>query len=94
VVHAGQQVDPAGMWTAKLLGIQLPPHLPSGYLGVVELADVHRDRGDCCATWAEPDVVHWCVRTPRRFLDPILGAGRLGLYRPPPWVLAAMRDLG
>lgn len=93
VVHAGQRLDPIGFQVAEALGIALDPVLPRGYLGVVDLADVHHDRGGCCGQWAEFDTTHWRVTNPRRFPDPIAGPGRRGLYLPPTPVFTAVMSL-
>jgi hypothetical protein len=93
VVHAGQRLDPVGLKVAEVLGIVLDPVLPRGYLGVVEVADVHHDSGDCCDRWAENGTTHWRLTRPRRFAEPIPGAGQRGLYRPPTAVLAAVMSL-
>jgi len=82
VIHAGQRWDPFGAKIAAILDIPVDRHAPTGYLGVVELIDIHPDRG-CCWPWGEPDAHHWHLTHPRRFTEPIPGLGRLGLYRPP-----------
>lgn len=93
VVHAGRSIDRTGQQVATTMGAQVDPTPPTGYLGVVELTDVHRERDQCCGQWAQFDVVHWRVARPHRFPHPIPGPGQRGLYRPPAAVLAAVADL-
>jgi ASCH domain-containing protein len=88
VVHAGQKVDQWAAHRAAAVGVVAP--FPGGYLGLVDLVDVHySETGLCCGEWAEPHAYHWQLRDPRPFLQPIPGPGRLGLYRCPPEVTAA-----
>jgi hypothetical protein len=94
VVHAGQRWDPTGAAVAAAHGVPPGRVLPIGYLGVVELAGIHRDTG-CCRPWGQPDTYHWQLTRPRRFPAPIPVPGRLGLHRPYPlWAtwLAALAD--
>lgn len=87
IVHAGQTYDRAGLEFASSLGVppgQLTnPRWMSGYLGVVDLVDVHAS-GDCaggCGRWGAVGQFHWVMKAPRVFPQPIAGPGHLGLYR-------------
>ena len=92
VLHAGQRWDLAGAALATARGVRLERDLPTGYVGVVELTDIHPDTG-CCRPWGQPDVYHWRLATPRRFATPIAAPGRLGLHRPLPPAVPLLTEL-
>lgn len=83
-VHAGKKTDVRGLVAASDLGISFDLPMPTGYLGLVDLVDVHLAETLCCGPWAEPDVYHWHLQNPRPFAAPIPGRGWLGLYTCPP----------
>jgi hypothetical protein len=59
------------------------PH-PTGYLGTIDLVDVHLNEGiPCCGIWAEDSMYHWRLDNPRPLVNPIPARGMLGLYTPP-----------
>lgn len=88
-VHAGKRVDVHDVDAlSDEFGLK-PPH-PTGYLGLVDLVDVHFAALQCCGIWALPDVYHWRLENPRLFRTPIPGLGRLGLYACPPAVQDAI----
>jgi hypothetical protein len=89
VIHAGQRWEPAGQMLATELGVVVTGNEPQGYLGFVDLVDVHLDAG-CCRPWGEPGVFHWRMNAPLLFAAPIPGPGSLRLYRKVP---AAVTDL-
>lgn len=100
LVHAGQKWDtpPAGV-AQDLAGLGITPTSPRGYLGVVNLASIHKAtacRGPC-GDWGEEDedVFHWVVENPHAFPQPVPGPGSLSLYRKdiPAAALAAAREL-
>ncbi|MFD7161302.1 SLOG family protein [Kribbella sp. NPDC059898] len=92
LVHASKQWDPHGQTLAGLLGQEVDRRTaPTGYLGHVELVDVHRDRG-CCRPWGEPNVFHWVVRAPQPFAEPVAGPGRLRLFTPPGEIAALVEN--
>ena len=75
---------------------------PTGYLGVVVVTDCHPSRSpacrppadiaewcDRCSPWAFDGSWHWQITGACRFPEPIPGGGRLGLFEPPPPVVAA-----
>ena len=89
-VHAGHTVDRyAGLVLRDHFGIRQVPRADArGFLGVVDLVDVHHS-GTChgrCSEWAEPGCWHWSLTRPRRLTRPIPGSGRLGLFTPGPEV--------
>lgn len=88
VIHAGQRWEKRGQLLAAEQGTWVErATYATGYLGTVELVNVHLDAG-CCAPWGESGTgYHWVVKDPRRFETPIPGNGRLGLYVPPAEVL-------
>ncbi|WP_020673845.1 ASCH domain-containing protein [Amycolatopsis nigrescens] len=89
IVHTGRQIDQAMLDVLAEHGIT---GLPTGaYLGSVQLIGVHH-ADDCggCTPWSEPGVWHWCLTRPRVLTEPIPGPGQLGLFTPPPAVLAAV----
>lgn len=95
VIHAGQRWEPAGATLAALLGFtgyETPGSCPAGYLGVVELVDVHPAAGDCCWPWGQPgpDIHHWVLGAVQAFDEPVPGPGRLGLYSLPGAVSALL----
>lgn len=94
LVHASKQWNSHGQTLAALLGHPVERcTAATGYLGHVELVDVHRDHG-CCRPWGEPNVFHWVVRSPRTFGAPVAGPGRLRLFTPPPDVISlSLSDL-
>lgn len=87
-VQAGLTIDKFGLPAAAEFGI-VPPFI-GGYLGLVDLVDVHQGSDQCCGIWAEPGAYHWQLETPRRFTTPIPGPGRLALYVPPRGVQEAI----
>jgi hypothetical protein len=92
VIHAGQRRDQRALTALIECGYELDPHLPTGgYLGTVQLVDVHPSQGDCCR-WGEPGVYHWVLADAKPFAAPIPGKGQLRLYPPPADVLRAAID--
>jgi hypothetical protein len=90
-VHAGKKTDAEGLDAAAELGIEFDEPLPRGYLGVVDLVDVHfSPDGECCGPWAQAERYHFMLENPRPFPKPISGRGRLGLYVVPDEILAAI----
>jgi hypothetical protein len=60
-------------------------------VAVVDLADVHADRGGgCCTAWAAGPW-HWRLDNPRSLLVPVPADGRLGLWRWPVPAVVPMR---
>jgi len=89
-VHAGKTADHrAASALRHHFGIRHIPRADErGFLGVVDLVDVHHS-GTCrdrCSEWAEPGCWHWSLTRPRRLTRPIPGSGRLGLFTPGPEV--------
>jgi hypothetical protein len=86
IIHAGQRYDTPPPDIAKdLAAAGITPQSPRGYLGVVDLTEIH-PASECtglCGVWGEDgDVMfHWMTLQPKRFAEPIPGSGRLGLYR-------------
>jgi hypothetical protein len=73
-VHAAQKPDRDAAVTTKV-----PAHLPlSAVVGSVHLVDVVQHHQ---SQWAEPQLWHWVVDSPREFDEPIPMPGRLGLWR-------------
>jgi hypothetical protein len=80
---------------------------PTGYLGIVTVTDAHPASSlacqprpeyadwlyETCSPWAFDRQWHWHVTSARRFPAPIPGKGRLGMFDPPPEVVAAAMDL-
>jgi hypothetical protein len=89
-VHAGKKTDQRGLDAGADLGIEFDEPMPRGYLGTVDLVDVHFAADECCGFWAEPGVYHLRLENPRPFPKPIPGRGRLGLYVVPDEILAAI----
>lgn len=87
VIHAGQSWEATGAALAAELdiaGFDTPQSCPTGYLGFVQLVDVHPANG-CCAPWGQhgEGIYHWVIADPTPFAAAIPGSGRLGLFRPP-----------
>lgn len=99
IVHAGMKgAGPDVDALAEEFG--LTPPYPVGYLGVVDLVDVHPEAGArCCGIWAQTSedtgvpVYHWRLDNPRSFRTSVPGPGRLQLYKIPPDVRAAIAAL-
>lgn len=89
-VHAGKKTDQRGLDAAAGLGIEFDEPMPRGYLGTVDLVDVHFAADQCCGFWAEPGVYHFMLENPLPFPEPIPGRGRLGLYVVSDEILAAI----
>lgn len=79
-VHAGLTIDKFGL--AAAAEFEIVPPFTGGYLGLVDLVDVHHGSDDCCGIWAETGACHWQLENPRLFTTPIPGPGRLALYVP------------
>lgn len=96
IVHAGaKSAGPEADVLAEEFGLK-PPY-PAGYLGRVDLVDVHPEAGArCCGIWAQSSedtgqpVFHWRLDNPRPFTTPIPGPGRLQLYPCPRDIAAAI----
>jgi hypothetical protein len=91
-VHAGQRWDPAGEAAVRRLlgpagaGLLARARRRLGVVvAVVDLVDVHEDRGGCCGPWAAGRW-HWTLADPRPLVVPAPARGRLGLWpwTPPP----------
>jgi hypothetical protein len=80
LIHAGQRWDPRGLDLATQLGITVENDEPGGYLGLVDLVDVHLGV-NCCRPWGEPGTYHWRLEAPLMFSAPIDGPGQQRLYR-------------
>lgn len=101
IVHTGQRWDQRGAEVAadELVWIDKATARSRGYLGVVDLVDIHPATkcGGVCGPWGEPggDIYHWVVSNPRLFAEPVSGPGRLDLYRKgiPPEVHAQLRKV-
>lgn len=87
IIHAGQKWDPPPSDIAEHLAVVgfSPETTPRGYLGVVDLVDIHpaTDCDGLCDGWGETGdgVFHWVVQSPRPFATPVPGPGRLDLWR-------------
>lgn len=99
VIAAGTIFETPGAVAARAVGLDnysSKDGCPQGYLGVVDLCEVHPATGRCCnSIWAQPPmagqkVYHWTVSHPRRFREIITGPGQLSLYTPPPAVFAEL----
>ncbi|MFD0366314.1 ASCH domain-containing protein [Nocardia sp. GCM10030253] len=91
VIHAGRTWVPAAAELSRTLGItgfDAANGSPGGFLGTVEVLDVH-PAASCCAPWGfqDPDTFHWVLGGAQPFDEPIPGLGRLGLYRAPDHLL-------
>jgi ASCH domain len=98
VIHAGHTPDrDAAPVLRHRFGITTVHRADErGYLGVVELVDVHHS-GTCrdrCSRWAAPGHWHWMLTRPRRLATPLPGPGRLGLYPPPPDITGRLHAAG
>lgn len=86
-VHAGKKTAPHDRDAfADNFG---RPSLVSGYLGTVDLVDVHPEDGaGCCGIWAQTNeetgqrVFHWCLDNPVPLAEPVPARGMLGLFKP------------
>jgi hypothetical protein len=83
LIHAGKRWDERGPDLAIRQGVLVTPDEPGGYLGLVDLVDVHLGVR-CCAPWGEPRTYHWRLESPLLFTAPIPGLGKQGLYRTVP----------
>lgn len=86
-IHAGKTVSTRGTAEATALGFEAP--YPTGYLGTVELVDVHAEAGaGCCGIWAQNSeqvgkpVYHWRLAAPLTLPEPVEARGMLGLFTP------------
>jgi hypothetical protein len=93
-IHAGLHVD-----EALDAHFQLGDLYRGGFIGSVELTsidpidarrwEVWRDRHHIAGPF-QPDLFGWVLGSPRRLRSPVRAAGRLGLYRLQPEVLAQL----
>jgi hypothetical protein len=91
VIHAGRTWVPTAAELSRGMGITefaTAAASPGGYLGTVEVLDVHPATG-CCDPWGfqDPGTFHWVLGDARPFDIPIPGPGRLGLHRAPDHLL-------
>lgn len=93
LVHAGKKVDDTfATWefTEYVLDREVAD-LPTGaYLGSARLVGVHREHNGCCQPWGDHGQYHWVLAEPETFPEPVPGPGRLGLYRTPGDIRAAL----
>lgn len=82
VIHASRGWDDSATDLAASLNLPVPQRCEPGYLGVVELTDIHPG-GDCCGPWGEWDVWHWRIVRPYRFVTAVPARGRLGVFQLP-----------
>lgn len=102
----GEEVERLGVGPAGYSGpihpMRHPDFFPRGILATVRLVDCHAAQGGCCPPWGRhPDgpgilparpVWHWVLADARRLYAPVPAKGRLGLWRPSPEVMAAVRE--
>jgi hypothetical protein len=98
VIHQGKGVD----WDSGLTAACLMPwkwedlrKTPKGViLGLVDVVDCHESSasGCCDSKWAMGGLWHWVLADPRPLREPIPARGSLGLWRPEPAVLDAIRE--
>jgi ASCH domain len=87
VIHAGRKWEPSGAALAAELGFAgfgQANECPTGFVGVVQLVDVHRADG-CCEPWGSPgpNVYHWVLTDARRLPHPVAARGKQGLFTVP-----------
>ena len=94
LVHAGARHDPSAILFARAMGAAVPASVPAGIIGSVDIADccdqAMHNRG-CGCEWASPVSFHWQCADPWQIPEPVPCRGQLGLWRPPPDVLEAVR---
>jgi hypothetical protein len=103
LIAAAGGLDGKAIPAARGLGCPLngvpadPADHPTGIVGVVELYDVctyaftHRDQRCDCSGWAQPNQMHWQIRNPRLFPQPVphMGKQRLWAVRDQVWPAVA-----
>ncbi|SDC45421.1 hypothetical protein [Nocardioides lianchengensis] len=103
LVHAGLQLDAAGLRAAEDLANMRMPQLGGpgsppevqlgGVVGVMNVVGAHRayDCGGQCSRWAEPTGWHIEIRDRRPLRRMVPCPGRLGLFTPDQLILGAIR---
>ena len=84
VIHGGCEWDLAGSARADEIGVPTAlteANCPDGYIGSVQLFDIHA-ANRCCAPWGHnaAHVFHWVFEQPRVFTTPVPGRGRRGIF--------------
>jgi hypothetical protein len=94
LVHAGKKLaDSFDSWEiAQQHGLETADLTTGAYLGSVRLVGVHRETGGCCQPLGDLGQYHWVVTEPITLPHPIPGPGRLGLYRTPLEIAAALEE--
>lgn len=90
-----------GCWDAGIVTPQRWTQL-GAIIGVVDCVDIHLD-GGCCRPWGESSyreadgrertmIAHMVLENPRSLGEPIPCKGALGLWTPPPAIVAALKE--
>lgn len=100
LLHAGRQSDDTASLTVVRMASELDRKLLArgGILGSAELVDVLTDADTHppvpgADQWAVPGVMHWLLRDPVIFEEPIPYRGALGLFNVPDEVLPLVAHL-
>jgi hypothetical protein len=93
-LHTGKMAD-----GYKIFDYGMPDVFRGGYIGVIELSAIIPFTPESWRLWQDkhlsagqytPGKYAWIIRNPRRFVKPILGPGKLGIFQPD---LAIMQQL-
>lgn len=106
IIHSSQTFDYEALALCRYRNIDparvgLDADLPTGYIGVVDLADIHAGpdayalpEEPCGCEWGFEGQWHWVLSDPRPFSSALPGKGRLGIFDPPTVVVDHARLIG
>lgn len=95
-LHTGRQAD-----GYKIFDFGMPNVFRGGFVGVIELAAIIPFTTENWRLWQNkhlstglytPGLFAWIIRNPRRFVNPIVGPGKTGLFEPDTVSLHALRE--
>ena len=108
-IHAGLAWDPGAEWDPALIRAwpliagpcdpdrpapDAPAFADRGVIvAVAQLVGCHLSERACCFTWGSERRWHWELAHVRALSRPVAARGALGLWRPTPDVLAALKTI-
>ena len=90
LIHAGLAPDRETMRIARMVGHRPGPDVRGAVIAVANLSGCHHAEGGCCPDFGFPDCWHWELADVRALPVPVPAKGQLGLWTPPPEVLATV----
>lgn len=92
LLHASQTYDPTARYLLNLSGLSWTdwPDERGAVIAAATITGSHPEQRHCCAPWGEIGAHHWGLAGVVALPTPVPARGHLGLWRPPPDVMAAV----